>query len=61
VIEKVFTRGDDGDRRYKVCRCADCDLVELCTPTRDFYTRAPDRDGPLVCEPCLLATRKAAN
>ena len=45
-------RGSDGDRRYKWCRCAVCEVVAKCRPTFDFYTAAGDDTGLLRCENC---------
>lgn len=44
------------DRGYKACKCSRCGKVDICTPTRNFYT-TDSETGPLVCEPCLLWKR----
>jgi hypothetical protein len=36
--ECPFTRGGGTTfRSHKFCRCSKCNIVELCTPRRDFY------------------------
>ena len=50
--KKAITRGGS-DRRYQVCRCSVCGLVEHCTPGNDFYTLGVDNKGLLYCELCF--------
>ena len=40
------------DRRYKLCRCADCGEVGRCTPVSDYYS-TPDTGDKLLCETCF--------
>jgi hypothetical protein len=40
------------ERRYRMCRCSVCGIVERCTPRRDFYGT---NGKPLVCEDCFAA------
>jgi len=39
-------------RNGKLCQCANCGIVERCTPSRDFYTTTR-QDGPLMCATCI--------
>lgn len=53
--EIILTRASDGDRAYRLCRCAGCGVVSLCTPDNDFYNDLPGRPPDLLfCEPCTL-------
>lgn len=40
------------ERGYKVCKCSQCSVEELCTPSRDFYT-TDSPTGLLLCETCF--------
>lgn len=49
--EEVITE-DGPDRRRRLCRCSECEVVKRCTPTSDFYT-VDGRSG-LLCESCFF-------
>jgi hypothetical protein len=50
--KEAITHGGS-NRRYQICRCSVCGLVERCTPGNDFYTLGRDTTGPLHCERCF--------
>lgn len=55
--EVILTRASEGDRCYRLCRCAGCGKVSRCTPHNDFYNDLPGRSPDLLfCESCTLRT-----
>lgn len=40
-----------GRLRHRACKCSDCGLVAVCTPSEDFFLST--RDGRLRCERCF--------
>ena len=51
-MSDVITTGDK-DRCFRKCKCAKCGVVEVCTPTNDFYTIPKNRDSLIYCEACM--------
>jgi hypothetical protein len=43
------------DRGYKLCKCAKCGDVSVCTPFNDYYTARGSDNGPLFCGNCIFA------
>lgn len=40
------------DRRYEMCQCSKCNVVQQCVPGNDFFTTTDDL-GPLLCSDCF--------
>lgn len=51
-MNEVITHGGV-DRRYKLCKCSVCGVVDTCIPTTDFYTKSKDPTGVLTCSKCM--------
>ena len=52
--EEPITRSSEGDRAYRLCRCAECGEVSRCTPTNDFYDNRPGHPNDMLF--CLTCT-----
>jgi hypothetical protein len=43
------------DRRYRLCRCRECDIIALCTPENDFWQLSADpKSAGLLCSTCFF-------
>ena len=56
-MSEAITTGSE-DRTYKMCKCAECGVKSVCTPSNDFYTIPKRDDDLLYCEPCMFSINK---
>ena len=54
-MNSLITRSGS-DYRHKLCKCALCGDVDICTPTFDFYSE--EDGGLLYCESCFMGSHK---
>lgn len=53
-MSEAITHGS-GNNGWKLCKCSECGVESVCTPSFDFYVRTGDESEALVCERCFLA------
>lgn len=50
----VITTSEEGDRRYRTCRCAECGYTAVCFPSNDFYSNVRGKPPELLyCRVCM--------